>query len=429
MQNFQDALLNFGLAASNQKHLKCIKNSFQNMMPLTMAGAVALLWSHVLVNSYSGLGAIFSPIMALEFLNPAFNAINFATISCIGLWITIFLGYELAQENDVNPIIAAMVGVAALISVTMTSQTIGETSVSGIFAKNLGSEGLFTGMVVAIITGEIFAKLTKLDALKIKLPPQVPAGVAKPFEVIIPAFITLVIISMGGLAIQSMTGYYVNDLIFNLIQKPLVNVGGSLPGILTFILVSALFWCVGLHGDNMIGGILNPIMTALTTENIALAAAGQAPTNVINSSFQRGFFGLGGTGMVIGLTLAFLIFGKREENKAVCKMALPANLFNIGEVDMFGLPVVLNPTLMIPFIITPLVTTAFGYFVTSIGLCPIMYIDVPWTMPPFLHGWLASGNLMGGVWELAAIGISVLIYLPFVKIYEKQQAKQAGETE
>lgn len=107
-------------------------------------------------------------------------------------------------------------------------------------------------------------------------------------------------------------------------------------------------------------------------------------------------------------------------------MALPANIFNIGEVNMFGLPVSFNPT---SFIIAPIVYMIFGYVMTSVGICQVMYISVPWTMPLFFYGWLASGSIMGGIMQLAAVVISVLIDAPFVKIDEKQQAQQAGETE
>lgn len=89
---------------------------------------------------------------------------------------------------------------------------------------------------------------------------------------------------------------------------------------------------------------------------------------------------------------------------------------------MFGIPVVLNPILLIPFILAPMVTIAFGYVVTMLHICPVMYVQVPWTMPPLLHGFLATGgNIMGAVCELAAIVIAVLVYLPFVFLYEKQQ--------
>lgn len=132
---------------------------------------------------------------------------------------------------------------------------------SGIFTSSLGSQGLFTGMIVAIVAVELFCGLFKLDKLKIKLPDQVPPQIAKSFEYLVPAFIEILIISLVGLGVKcGILGVYINDVIFNVIQKPLLYIGGSLPGVLTFMFISLVFWSIGLHGDNMIGGVFNPIL-------------------------------------------------------------------------------------------------------------------------------------------------------------------------
>ena len=132
--------------------------------------------------------------------------------------------------------------------------------------------------------------------------------------------------------------------------------------------------------------------------------------------------------MVLGLALAILIVGHRAENKSIASIGFTANLFNIMEVEAFGLPIVLNPILLVPFIVAPLVCVTLGYVLTAIGLCPIMYLNVPWTMPPFLYGFIASGgNIMGGVCQLIAVAVTTIIYIPFIKMYEKQQAIEAGE--
>lgn len=232
------------------------------------------------------------------------------------------------------------------------------------------------------------------------------------------------IIALIGLSVNILFKSYINDLIFNLIQKPLLNIGGSLPGVLTFMFISLVFWAIGLHGDNMIGGVFNPILTTLAVQNLDAIKSGLEPVNIVNNTFHRAFFATGGTGCMLGLTLAMLIICKRPENKSIARIAIVPELFNIGEVSMFGVPIVLNPTLIIPFILAPLVTVVFGYILTVLNICPILYIDLPWTMPPLLISFLGSGgNIMAPICQLAGILLSAGIYLPFVKIYEKQQAK------
>ena len=123
-----------------------------------------------------------------------------------------------------------------------------------------------------------------------------------------------------------------------------------------------------------------------------------------------------------------LIGGSNVDYIATSRDKLQKRVSNIGEVSMFGVPIVLNPTLVIPFIIAPLVTVIFGYVLTMLHICPIMYVDLPWTMPPLIISFLGSGgNIMGPVCQLLGIILSALVYLPFVKIYEKQQAQLASE--
>ncbi len=421
-QKITDTLVNVGVKLSENKYLSAIKDAFVEFMPLTIIGSAAVLWSNVICNESTGLGAIWSPIMALSFLNPMFNAVNFATIGCIALITAFFVGARMSRNYDFSEVFGGGLGVVAFVTTLNTTETVGESSVSGIFSTSLGSQGLFTGMLVSIVAVELFAKLYKVEALKIKMPDQVPPQIARSFEVIIPSFICLVIIAAVSLALNLTTGLYLNDVISNLIQKPLMNVGASLPGVLLFQVVILCLWAVGLHGDNMIGAITNPIFTALTVENMENVQNGIAATNIFNSGFNRAFFATGGTGMVLGLTVAMLIKAKRDDNKAIAKLAFVPNLFNIGEVDMFGFPVVLTPALMIPFIICPLVTGAFGYFMTSIGFCPVFAYDVPWTMPPILIAFVATGgSWQAVVTQLIAIALSVLIYLPFIGIHEKSQ--------
>ncbi len=435
MEKFQDGLMRLGTWASENKYLSSIKDAFQTFMPFTIIGAIGILWSNVLVNDSTGLGAIFKPIMALKVLNPAFDALNFATISVITIGITILVGIEMGRRNKVDEVFAGILALGSLLTVTQSSMDIVdkggnlvETISSSLFSSSIGSSGMFTGMIVAIVAVELFTALYKVDGLKIKLPEQVPPQIGRSFEYLIPGLITMIIISLIGLGTHLATGNYLNDLIFNLIQTPLLKIGGSLPGILAFSFLISLFWAVGLHGDNMVSGVFQPIVVTLITQNQEAVMAGKAATNIVNWSWYRIFSCTGGTGMVLGLALAIFIVGRRPENRSIASVAIAANMFNIMEVEAFGLPIVLNPILIIPFIAAPIVSLIFGYFITAVGLCPVMYVNAPWTMPPFLYAFVASGgNFIAGLWQLAAVAIATVIYIPFIRMYERQQAIEAGE--
>lgn len=429
MNQLSNALMKVGKWADKNEYLNAVKEAFQMFIPFTIIGAMGTLWTSVLCNANTGLGSIFPPIMALSFLNPAFNAVNFCTIGYIGLGITVLVGALLGSSKGHDPIYCGLLSLLCLAGVSQSSMDVAAAdgtvieTIKGIFNSNLGSTGIFTGIIVAICSVELFNTIMKIDALRIKMPDKVPGSVAKSFSSLVPGFLVILIMGLISLVIYTVTGGYLNDFIYNLIQAPLLRLGSSLPGILVFVLIAVMLWSVGLHGENMINGVLNPILISLMVENTEAVEADGATMNIINFSFYRTFLCTGGTGMVLALTIAFLITGKREENRSIAKLSLVSNLFNIGEVCMFGYPVVLNPILIIPFIASSLASIIMGYVLTAIHICPIMYVNMPWTMPPFLLGFLASGgNIMGGVCQLIALAVSTLIYLPFVKLYEKQQA-------
>lgn len=216
MEKMQNILSQIGEWSSRNRYLVAIKNAFEKYMPLIIIGAIAVLWTNVIVNDQTGLGAVWQPIMNLSFLNPAFNAINFCTMGIIALGITFLVGYELSKSYKLSAIFCGFLAVVAWVSMLNTSTSVinlqNETiTISGLFSNVLGTDGLFTGMVISIFTVELFRLLYKFEWLKIKLPEQVPEGVSRSFEYLIPAFIVLIITTLLSLSIQNVSGVYVNE--------------------------------------------------------------------------------------------------------------------------------------------------------------------------------------------------------------------------
>ena len=452
-----DVLGRAGAWCGQNKYLSAIKNAFQNFMPLTIAGAIGVLWCNVLVNESTGLGIFFKPIMALSFLNPAFQAVNFCTISCITVGITLGIAQEIGVWNmgaERAGYIPGLVGLAAWLSVTNTVQGAGLISVTSKAGKSLGTildlaklpkgatvgtitaingnelgaTGLFTGMIIGVLAVELFCFFEKQDALKIKMPEQVPPGVARAFEVLVPATLTLIVTACIGSACYNLTGLYLNDVIKNGIQGPLGAVGATIPGVMIIYLVIMLFWLVGIHGNNMLSAVKEALFTPLALENVEAFNHGETPKNIINMYALQMWGEFGGSGVTIGLVIAIMIFGKREDNKAIATLSLVPGLFNINETVTFGIPMVLNPILGIPFVVAPLITIIIGYVLTVIGFCPVACLTVPWTTPPIVFGFLATGaNVMGAVTQAILIVVSTVIYTPFLISYEKYQNKQAAE--
>jgi PTS system cellobiose-specific IIC component len=433
MDKMADTLGRAGAWCAQNKYLSSIKNAFQTYMPMTIAGAIGVLWSNVLVSTNEGaLGSFFEPIMALEFLNPAFNAVQFATISCITVGVTFGIAQEIGVWNltaEKAGYFPGLLGLACWLSVTQNSHL--EGVFSGISGNSLGATGLFTGMSIGVLSVEIFCWLSKKEALKIKMPETVPPGVARAFEVLVPAFITLTVISLIGLVANQFTAsdgsmLYLNDVIMQFME-PVVNVGASLPGVLIIILLEMLFWLVGIHGSNMMSAVISTLFTPLGMANMEAYANGETPKYIFTQQYLTMFAEIGGSGCTIGLVFAIFMFSKRADNRAVATLSIVPGLFNINETVTFGIPMVLNPILGIPFVFAPLVLLIMGYILTVIGFCPKTIAIPPWTTPPVLFGFLAPGSIMGAISQAIAVVASVVLFLPFLIAYERQQNKEAGQ--
>ena len=465
MDAFADKLGRVGAWCGQNKYLNAIKNAFQNFMPATISGAIGVLWTNVLVNETTGLGALWPPIMVLKVLNPIFTAMQYATISCITISVTMLLASEIAEANGETGAFPAVLGFILWMMVTPTSFAAKDLSASfidkagkshgytlgnfinvtgeaakhkitadsftysGILNNYTAATGLFTGLIVAIVGMEIYNMFRKNDALKIRMPEQVPPGVARAFEVLIPTCLTAIVVGAVGLLCQLATGAELNALIYNVIQKPLQNIiGNNLVAVCIMYVIIMLFWCVGIHGNNMVAAVKEPIFRPLLYANTAAYTAHHDIPYVMNLTMIQMFAEFGGSGVTIGLVIAILIFSKREDNRTIAGISIVPGLFNINETMTFGVPLVLNPILDIPFILAPVVTVIIGYILVSSGFCPKIVLEVPWTMPPVLFGFVATGgNLMGAVAQLVVLAVSVVVYIPFLIAYEKFQAKQAAE--
>lgn len=452
---FSTALMKMATWASSNKYLGSIRDAFTDYMPFTIIGAIGTLWTYVIVDPVSGLGSLIPAVTALSFLNPLFNALNFATIGCITIGVTFAIGYHIGKRNGQNAFYCGLIAVASLLMVTnymidpatatvtladgtlvAIAELLPEGAVANVIGAiangNLGSTGMFTGMIVGIVSVEILNALQKVKSLGIKLPDAVPPNIAESFNSLIPSTLTLLIVGGIAYALQVVSGgIFLNDLIFNLVQAPLQNVGGSFIGGLTFVVIISLFWCFGLHGNNMTAAVTTPLLTALLLENEAAVQAGAAPTNIVNASYFACFITICGTGIALAITLAILIAGKRDDNRAIAKLSLFPNCFNINETIVFGLPVVLNPPMCVGFILAPMASYIISYVLTAIGFCPMMYVNIPWTTPIILSGFLASGgNVMGAVTQLICLAVAVVIYIPCVKAFEaNKNAEEAAAAE
>lgn len=399
-----------------QRHLVAIRDGFVAIMPLILAGSFAVLFKNTL----------FSWIPGLEALKGICDSVWWGTLAIMTLVVVFGVGYNLAKGYGEDGLAAGLISVASYIATL--PQAHGDAGWGYIHWGYLNATGLFTGLIVALIATEVFVKLTKKRVI-IKMPDSVPPAVGKAFAAVLPGIITLTIFGIITLLISLAGLGSLYDMIYNGIQKPLQGFSQGVGSAMFLTALINLFWFFGLHGANILDPVMNSLYLPALEANASAIALGQAAPNAITRVFFDSYVHLGGSGATLALIIAiFIVVRKREEYKAVAKLSAPLGIFQINESVMFGLPIVLNPILFIPFLIIPPILTFVAYLATVSGLIPPTYVAIPWITPPGIGAFLATGgtlkSVFAGIVALINLAIATIIYIPFVSLAERQVRKE-----
>ncbi|MCR4430798.1 MAG: PTS transporter subunit EIIC [Tepidanaerobacteraceae bacterium] len=417
---FQDSLMVIAEKVDENKYLNSIKDSFTVFMPFVIVGSFATLFNSIICSPQTGLAKW---IPALSKLSVAFTAMNFATLGIMSIPVIFLIAMNLARKNKVPEYIAGIVAVAAycsvipeVVTVTVNSAT---GSAAGIPAPALGAQGLFVGMLLTVVVVEFFTKLTRIEAIKITMPPSVPAGISTSFNTLIPILITLVSVSVFGALFKLGTGTYLNEFVYKVMQAPLEAVFQSPAGIIAIVVFAQLFWFLGIHGGLVISPIRNPLMAAAIAANIAAVSAGQQATQPVTYGFWMNFIVPGGAGMIFSLIIAILLCSKREDYRMIAKVGLGPSVFGISEPVVFGLPLVLNVRFAIPFIFNSAISCAIALFATKIGFMPCNTVDTPFGVPLLIGAFIGHG-WQGIIVQIICIAVTILTWIPFVLMTNRE---------
>lgn len=287
---------------------------------------------------------------------------------------------------------------------------------------NLGSAGMFIGILSAFLAVEIY-RFTQKSGFKISMPPQVPASVARSFESLTPTVIVLLLVS----TVTMFFGIDVHKIVGGIVA-PLVQATDSIFSVVIIIFLTQFFWSFGIHGWSIVGSLARPLWLVLLDENTAAFASGSAIPNIAAEPFYQWFVMIGGSGATIGLAILLVWRSKSAYGKSLGKTALIPAICNINEPLIFGTPIVLNPQLIIPFILAPLVNSVVAWVAMSTGLVSRVVASAPWTLPGPIGAFLATGSDWRAlVLNVVLIVLSILIYYPFFAMYDKSLLAQEQE--
>ena len=424
---------------SNQRHLRAIRDGIIATLPLIIVSSLLM----VIAFSYNQMPESWGIRQVIQDNAVAILLPYRMSMYIMTLYAVFGIGYSLAKSYDLDGLSGAILAELTFLltivpvsipdvteSISALAETNAELSTflsalpSGyvIPAEYLGSAGMFIGIISAFIGVEIY-RFTQVKGFKITMPAAVPPAVARSFESLTPT----IIIILGVSTITMWLGINVHQLVGNLI-KPLISVTDTLPSTLLIIFLIMFFWSFGIHGDSVVSSLARPIWLILLDQNTAAVASGGVATHIGVEPFLQWFVHIGGSGATLGLAILFCVKAKSKYGKTLGRTTILPSIFNINEPMIFGAPIVLNPMLLIPFIVTPLILATIAWIATAMNLVNCAVTIAPWTLPGPIGAYLAcGGDWRAAVLNVILIIIPIIIYYPFFKMYDNELLAEEKE--
>lgn len=411
--------------ASNLPLLVAIRSGLAVTMPLVLVGSLAVLLNSFPLPAYGEfMQATFGP--GWRYFGQVLWSCTFAVMS---LTMQLSVGTHIAEQYNikhpnamVSPLIAGLVSFAVLLS--LIAMETGELS-----TRWMGVAGLFVAMVIAVSSVKLFLFFYSFKKLRLYLPGGTPDfAVPEMFNSLVPGVLTIMVFALAGLGLHAAFGQTLHELVHSLIRVPFDILGEGVHQGMFYIFSLQSLWFVGVHGANVLDPITHDIYGATMAANELAASLGQPLPHIMTKPFMDVFVFMGGAGTSISLAIALLLFGETRNQRRLAGISLVPGIFNLNELLLFGLPVILNPVMLIAFVLTPLVLAVISYIAVASGLVPGTSANVAWTTPVFLNAYLSTGSLKGAALQAVNLAVGVGIYAPFVIISNKINARRIDKT-
>lgn len=425
MEKFQAGIERFlvPIAAklNSQRHICAVRDSFILSFPLTMAGSLMVLLNFVFLSP----DGFVAKLLKLESIIPnfaeyqnIFSPVLRGSADILAIFIVFLVARNLAKTLKADDLLTGLTAVSVYFIIY--PDYVGVDNVNHLTTKFLGSQGLFVAIIVGLVVGELMSVLSKSEKLEIKMPEQVPPAVARSFKVLIPIILITLSFSIINFLIKKVAPGGLHEWVYTVLQSPLTKLGQNVGSVIVLAFICQILWAMGIHGPNTIAAVRDTMFAEAVNSNVLYAAqhgtAWGAPFPVTFNGLFDAFGAYGGSGATLGLVIALILFSKAKDQKSIAKLSLAPGIFNINEMVIFGLPIILNPIYIIPFVLAPIVNIIIGYSATCIfKIIPPVAYGVPWTTPGPLIPFLGTGgNVLALLIGVLCLAVSVLIYAPFV---------------
>lgn len=423
MKNFiNEKILPVMMKFINTKSILALKDGLTFAMPLMITGSVFLLIANFPI---AGVVNFLESVGLIPILNTAYES----TFNIMAIVAVIGIAYTYTHNEGYAALPAGVIALSSFLLLQPNSIINESGERVSVMLRSWGAgQGMICAILIGLIVGRVYCWFIR-KGITIKMPKGVPAGVVNSFNALIPA----IVITVGSTILYAIFKLGLDstffEWIYTTIQTPLQGITDSLGGIVIVAFIIPVLWWFGVHGASIVTGVMTGLWTANTAANQAILDSGSALTiengaHIVTQQFYDQFICLTGSGITIGIVVYLLWKAKSEQYKQLGKISVFPAIFNINEPILFGVPIVLNPILAIPFIAVPVLTAIIEYIAISSGLCPLYTgIMAPWTTPPIISGFIIGG-WKTALLQAVIITMSVAIYFPFIKKIDEMAYEQ-----
>lgn len=427
-QKLEKILMPVANKLGSNKVLAAIRDGFLISTPLLIVGSIFLLIANFPI---PGWQEFWANILG-ENWTTWFTNVSRATFSIIAALTCVGTGYAYAKELKGDSIQSAAIALVSFVILMPTRLPFegvdGPDVMSAIGFEYVGTNGIFLALVTSLLSVQIFTWVYK-KGWTIKMPEGVPPAVASSFAALVPSAIVITVFFLLRIAFEFTTFESAHNFIYTVLQTPLQGAGNTLIAQIIYGLACTVFWFFGINGPAVANSVFSPISKILTMENLEAFQAGLPLPNIFTDPFSNFFTNYGGGGSTLSLVIVMLLFCKSKRIKQLGKLSLVPGIFGINEPIIFGLPIVLNPVLIVPFVGVPLINLVLSTLATQAGIIPYTTgVTLPWTTPIGFSGYLSTGSLMASLWQFGLLFLGCLIYYPFIKMLDKQYLKEEEES-
>jgi lactose/cellobiose-specific phosphotransferase system IIC component len=398
LDKIKQVISEFADTFENNRSLMAVREGLTALIPIIVLGASVLLLKSFPVPAYQQWIRFFCDGVLWN----VFNFIYDATINFLSVYMIMAICYKYALKNssiELDTVLYPIIALACFIAISINPH-------DAITNSTFGNGRMFSAIITAMLVNKYMSIIRRLhlkgsrhlrevvdESLSVAVQTMAPAAI------IIAVFASINFVIRSFLGVNSIQGLF-EQLAGNIFEK----LGTGFLSLFVYILLVQIMWFFGIQGNN----ILDNYVSQLQVDKI----------HIFSQSFYDVFVILGGSGSVLCLIIAILVFSKKQSLRSIAKLAAPSCVFNIGEIIILGLPLLYNPVFLFPFLLVPVVNGMISYLTVYAGIVPMISTSVRSATPVVISGYYATGSWKGSALQVFCIGVGTLLYLPFVKMYE-----------